>query len=77
MAGRGVSMQTAEDAVPPRVTETRAFQIRDSELIARLDAFVDEVRRNRPGRQVSRESVTRELLYAALSNAEVRRVFGG
>jgi hypothetical protein len=47
------------------VAVTRHFSIRDPELIQALDRIVAAIRHRHPGRKVSRESLARELLYAA------------
>lgn len=50
----------------------KGVNIRDQALIARLDLVVARLRAEFPGRRVSREGVTRELLYEALGTVAFR-----
>lgn len=49
-----------------------AFMIRDKQLIERLDALVDDDRRRRPWRRLSREALAREILWKG-TEAAARR----
>lgn len=56
-------------AVNPR----RGVYVRDGALLAQVDTILDDLRRRHPGRRISRESVVRELLIAAVQHRGLRR----
>ena len=64
--------------IPPTRPRRRGFNLRDPDgrLVAKLDEVLRQVRDVHPGRYVSREALTRELLHHALGDRRILRGLG-